>query len=56
MGFLFSLASGKNLDVRAQDRGLKRKRWLMFRESDRSYKARILEAHMINEGMLESLT
>jgi hypothetical protein len=45
-GILFDLATGDQVDVFARRVGLKRKRWWIFRESDKSYKARILEAEM----------
>lgn len=40
-GYLFNVATGKEVDVFGEAAGLKRKRWWIFKESDRSYKKRI---------------
>jgi hypothetical protein len=41
---LFNTATGKELDAFGEYVGVKRKRWLFFKEPDFFYKTRIIEA------------
>lgn len=53
-GLIFSIAQGKVLDRYGEIRyGMKRKRWWIFRESDTSFKARILYREMVEQGYIE---
>lgn len=41
-GFLFNIASGKQVDLYGEWNGLTRKRWWIFRETDAAFKKRIV--------------
>jgi hypothetical protein len=53
-GLIFSFAGGKTLDRYADIMcdGMKRKRFLFIKETDISFKGRILEKEMIKKGMI----
>lgn len=53
-GFIFNIATGRQVDLYAEWSGLKRKKWFIFKEPDWSLKNRILKAELEKQGLLQS--
>lgn len=51
LGFFFNITRGDKLDIWAEKYELKRKKWFIFKESDKSYKNRIVEAAVKEKGL-----
>lgn len=54
LGTMFNYSAGDTLDRYGENiKGMKRKRWFIFKESDRSYKARLLYKEMVDKGYIK---
>lgn len=49
-GFIFSISTGRQLDVYGKIHNTPRKRWLIFKEPDFIYKHRIVKKALVKEG------